>query len=82
MAIKDKLNNEDFIIQVKPTLKNDSEWTGEVDVSVITSSDNPLNDEDYYGVLEFCRVMCASIPLMERDDNIKKKSNSLFTTRR
>ena len=82
MAIKDKLNNEDFIIQVKPTLKNDSEWTGEVDVSVITSSDNPLNDEDYYGVLEFCRVMCASIPLMERDENIKTKSNSLFTTRR
>ena len=74
MAIKDKLNNEDFIIQVKPTLKNDSEWTGEVDVSVITSSDNPLNDEDYYGVLEFCRVMCASIPLMERDENIRKKA--------
>ena len=73
MAIKDKLNNEDFIIQVKPTLRNDSEWTGEVDVSVITSSDNPLNDEDYYGVLEFCRVMCASIPLMERDENIRKK---------
>lgn len=74
MAIKDKLNNEDFIIQVKPTLRNDSEWTGEVDVSVITSSDNPLNDEDYYGVLEFCRVMCASIPLMERDENIRKKA--------
>ena len=74
MTIKDKLNLEDFIIQVKPTISSDKRWTGEVDVSVISSSDNPLCDEDYYGVLEFCRVICASIPLMEKDENLRQKA--------
>ena len=46
MTIKDKLNLEDFIIQVKPTMTEDKRWTGEVDVSVISSADNPLCDDD------------------------------------
>ena len=74
MTIKDKLNLEDFIIQVKPTMTEDKRWTGEVDVSVISSADNPLCDEDYYGVLEFCRVICASIPLMEKDEYLRQKA--------
>ena len=74
MTIKDKLNLEDFIIQVKPTMTEDRRWTGEVDVSVISSADNPLCDDDYYGVLEFCRVICASIPLMEKDENLRQKA--------
>ena len=74
MTIKDKLNLEDFIIQVKPTISSDKRWTGEVDVSVISSSDNPLCDEDYYGVLEFCRVICASIPLMEKDEYLSQRA--------
>ena len=59
MTIKDKLNNEDFIIQVKPTLRNDSEWTGEVDVSVITSSDNPLTS------LYRCLIASLYIPIIK-----------------
>ena len=74
MTIKDKLNLEDFIIQVKPTMTEGRRWTGEVDVSVISSADNPLCDDDYYGVLEFCRVICASIPLMEKDENLRQKA--------
>ena len=31
-------------------------------------------DEDYYGVLEFCRMICASIPLMEKDENLRAKA--------
>ena len=74
MAIKDKINAEDFVIQVKPMLNPSGRWTGEVDVSVISSTDNPLIDEDYYGVLEFCRMICASIPLMEKDEDLKKRA--------
>ena len=74
MTIKDKLNLEDFIIQVKPTMTEDRRWTGEVDVSVISSADYPLCDDDYYGVLEFCRVICASIPLMEKDEYLRQRA--------
>ena len=74
MTIKSKIDLEDFIIRVKPILNNRQDWTGEVDVSVVSSADNPLSDDDYYGVLEFCRVMCATVPLMEKDDDLRNKA--------
>ena len=70
----DDINPEDFIIQVKPMLNPAKRWTGEVDVSVVSSKENPLNDEDYYGVLEFCRIICASIPMMEKDASLRTKA--------
>ena len=70
----DNINPEDFLIQVKPMLNPAKRWTGEVDVSVVSSKENPLNDEDYYGVLEFCRIICASIPMMEKDASLRTKA--------
>ena len=70
----DNINPEDFLIQVKPMLNPAKKWTGEVDVSVVSSKENPLNDEDYYGVLEFCRIICASIPMMEKDASLRTKA--------
>ena len=57
-------------------------WTGEVDVSVVSSKENPLSDEDYYGVLEFCGIICANIPMMEKDASLRTKAVDLKTTRR
>ena len=70
----DDINPEDFLIQVKPMLNPAKRWTGEVDVSVVSSKENPLSDEDYYGVLEFCRIICASIPMMEKDASLRTKA--------
>lgn len=70
----DDINPEDFLIQVKPMLNPAKRWTGEVDVSVVSSKENPMNDEDYYGVLEFCRIICASIPMMEKDEDIRTRA--------
>ena len=70
----DNINPEDFLIQVKPMLNPAKRWTGEVDVSVVSSKENPMNDEDYYGVLEFCRIICASIPMMEKDEDIRTRA--------
>tara|TARA_B100000927_G_scaffold88435_1_gene71369 strand:- start:850 stop:1185 length:336 start_codon:yes stop_codon:yes gene_type:complete len=70
----DDINPEDFLIQVKPMLNPAKKWTGEVDVSVVSSKENPLSDEDYYGVLEFCRIICASIPMMEKDEDIRTRA--------
>ena len=70
----DDINPEDFLIQVKPMLNPAKKWTGEVDVSVVSSKENPMNDEDYYGVLEFCRIICASIPMMEKDESLRTKA--------
>jgi|TARA_R100000482_G_scaffold117935_1_gene61741 hypothetical protein len=74
MPTLDNINPEDFLIQVKPMLNPAKRWTGEVDVSVVSSKENPMNDEDYYGVLEFCRIICASIPMMEKDEDIRTRA--------
>ena len=74
MPTLDNINPEDFLIQVKPMMNPAKKWTGEVDVSVVSSKENPLSDEDYYGVLEFCRIICASIPMMEKDEDIRTRA--------
>ena len=38
--------DEDFIIRVRPGLDGE-EWTGEIDISIISQGENPLNDEGY-----------------------------------
>lgn len=67
-----QIRKEDFIISVRPRLDSKRVWTGEVDLSIVTSIDNPLTDDDYYGVLSFCKVVCSSVPVMEDDEYVRK----------
>tara|TARA_R110000803_G_scaffold102310_3_gene170381 strand:- start:651 stop:1001 length:351 start_codon:yes stop_codon:yes gene_type:complete len=67
-----RMRPEDFIINVRPDLNDKKEWTGEVDISIMTAGDNPLGDDDYYGVMGFCRVICSSVPVMEQDDYVRE----------
>lgn len=66
----DTIENEDFIIRVRPTVDGE-DWTGEIDISIISQGDNPLNDEGYGQLMHFCKMMCATIPLMESDENLR-----------
>ena len=66
----DAIENGDFIIRVRPTV-DDEEWTGEIDISIISQGDNPLNDEGYGQLMHFCKMMCATVPLMESDENLR-----------
>lgn len=62
--------DQDFVIRVRPTV-NEDEWTGEIDISIIADPDNPLNDEGYGQVMHFCKMMCATVPIMEQDETIR-----------
>jgi hypothetical protein len=66
----DAIENGDFIIRIRPTV-DDEEWTGEIDISIISQGDNPLNDEGYGQLMHFCKMMCATVPLMESDENLR-----------
>tara|TARA_R100000935_G_scaffold48905_1_gene73862 strand:+ start:871 stop:1218 length:348 start_codon:yes stop_codon:yes gene_type:complete len=73
--MRDKIKQvrpEDFIINVRPELDIKKEWTGQVDISIMTAGDNPLGDDDYYGVMGFCRVICSSVPVMEQDEYVRE----------
>tara|TARA_R100001126_G_scaffold65235_1_gene37274 strand:- start:20 stop:370 length:351 start_codon:yes stop_codon:yes gene_type:complete len=62
--------DEDFVIRVRPSLNRD-DWTGEIDISIISQASNPLNDEGYNQVMHFCKMMCATVPIMEQDETIR-----------
>jgi len=75
MEIKDKLakevQNEDLLIRVRPFADNDGKWTGEVDISIMAMPDNPMDDEDYYQVMHFAKMMCATVPVMEEVEDLR-----------
>tara|TARA_A200000159_G_C7322013_1_gene339277 strand:- start:514 stop:867 length:354 start_codon:yes stop_codon:yes gene_type:complete len=65
-----QIEEEDFVIRVRPSLDGE-EWTGEIDISIISQPGNTLNDESYGQVMHFCKMMCATVPIMEADETIR-----------
>ena len=63
--LEKNLQDEDFLIRIRPFANDEGAWNGEIDISVIAMPDNPMDDEDYYHVMHFCKMMCASVPIME-----------------
>ena len=70
-----QIDEGDFVIRVRPT-EVDGEWTGEIDISIISQADNPLDDEGYTQVMHFCKMMCATVPLMEADEGLRNLVHS------
>ena len=66
-----EVNEEDFLIRVRPLSDDDGRWSGEVDISIMAMPDNPLDDEDYYNVMHFTKMMCASVPVMEEVEELR-----------
>ena len=65
-----EIEDRDFVIRVRPTTSGD-EWTGEIDISIISQASNPRSDDSYGQLLHFCKMMCATVPIMERDETIR-----------
>lgn len=76
----DKLEDEDFLIRVRPFADDDGTWNGEIDISILSFPDNPMNDDDYGQVLHFIKMMCATVPLMEKDERIRNLVDDYVTS--
>jgi len=59
-----KFDPNDFIIRVSPYVE-DGEWTGDIDVGMLTTDYNDLNKEDYAHLRMLTEMLISSIPLME-----------------
>ena len=72
------LEDEDFVIQVKPHIDGKG-WTGDVSLSIMVGKKNPLNDDDFEAMLNFTRQICATVPLMEQNkifrDAVEEEAN-------
>jgi len=66
-----KINDEDFVIRVRPFADDDGEWNGEIDISIMAFPENPLNDDDYDNLMHFVKMMCSSVPVMEQEESIR-----------
>ena len=66
-----EVNEEDFLIRVRPFSDDDGRWSGEVDISIMAMPDNPMDDEDYYQVMHFAKMMCATVPVMEEVEDLR-----------
>ena len=66
-----EVNEEDFLIRVRPFANDEGAWSGEVDISIMAMPHNPLDDEDYYKVMHFAKMMCASVPVMEESEELR-----------
>ena len=70
-------NTEDYIIRVRPGLNfppGDAEatWDGTVSVDILWSEENPLADDEFGQVMNLTQMICASVPIMESDENVAK----------
>lgn len=66
----ESIDENDFVIRVRPAVL-EAEWTGEIEISIISSAGNSVNDEGYAQLMHFCKMMCATIPIMEQDETIR-----------
>lgn len=67
------LEEEDFVIRIHPKRDANNKWTGDVTLGIITSQDNPLSDYDYYHMMEFANMICATVPLMEFNPSFREQ---------
>ena len=76
MDIVDKIDKNDFIIRVRPnTNKSNGSWVGSADIVVITSEDNDLPENEWSDLMQFSRMMCASVPIIEEVETFRSLLN-------
>jgi|TARA_R110000796_G_scaffold17378_1_gene53545 hypothetical protein len=54
-----------YFIELQPRVKG-NEWNGELEVNIITSSDNPLPEESRAHLLHLCQLVASTVALMEK----------------
>ena len=66
------IDKEDFLIQVRPRLNEDFNWTGEVEINIISSDNSCLDKDEMDALLFFCQMICACVPIYDEHDSIRE----------
>ena len=67
-----KMRDEDFLIRIRPFKDKDGSWNGDIDLSIITQPQNDLEDEDYFQIMHFCKMMASTVPIMEHNEDLRE----------
>ncbi len=69
------IEKSDIVIRIRPEIEG-REWTGNVELFAISSSDNTLSDESTSDLEYFVELVLASIPAMKSDPYIYNVLNT------
>ena len=69
--------DEEMSIRVSPEIV-DGVWTGNINLSVDAFDHSPLNDMDYFSLMNFVRMIMAVPVLMEEDATAREKLYSIL----
>lgn len=61
----------DFTIRIRPYLTEQGTWEGDVDIAVMSHPGNDIQDEDYYHIMHFCKMVASAVPIMEQNEAIR-----------
>ena len=70
-----EFDENDYVVRVRPTVVN-NEWTGEIDIAIVTSASNNLEDDSYSQMMHFTKMMCATVPLMELNSQMRELAHA------
>lgn len=66
------LRDEDFNINIRPTILKNGKWAGDIQLTIMVSGNNPLDDDDYGSIMHFAKMICASVPIMEFSSELRE----------
>ena len=64
--------DEEISIRVSPELDN-NKWTGNLYLTIDAFDSSPLDDVDYFSLMNFVRMIMAAPVLIEQDENARDK---------
>ena len=65
------IQENDFLIRIRPQTDNTNTWTGEIDMAIITNDDRTMSDDDYYQLLHMAKMISCTVPIMEEDELLR-----------
>lgn len=68
----DPITHDDFLIRIRPTFTSKGDWTGDAEVSVITSEETSLTPTVFSGMNLFVSMLLSSLPVMEQDEYVRE----------
>jgi hypothetical protein len=63
----------DFIIRISPDVDEQGDWTGDIQIGMLTTDDNTMKDQDFAHIKVLTDMLIAAIPLIEDDADIRRK---------
>lgn len=63
------VEENDFLIKISPLLEG-NEWTGNVDVSIISAANNNMNENDLNIMAKLVEMVASAVPVMSEDSYV------------